>query len=137
MRGADLVGGQGAGMHRAPRSTTAIGVEIPGVGKIEYLEAEQRFKATCAKCQCARRRNAWEGSMEGQGRPLGALMAWLQACADGDDWWEHKAKGGYEYDDRKAARDELLLWDQHLVLFAKEVDAHLGHAIEPAVFQQG
>ena len=105
-----------------------ISVRVPewhGGGKIVYFPTSNKFWALCSKhgCKCRKSRTGAAGRIKAQGRPLGALLAWL---LDGDSYVseeDHKYLLSFEqipYETRCIAREMLAGTDGADGLFSKE-----------------
>ena len=101
-----------------------------GGGKICYYYGSQDFVAKCGchGSKCRRSRTRVEGRREPQGRPLGALMAWLMDADAFTCKSDHEATLSplceIDYDVRVVARDLLSEIDGADALFAQEKCLH-------------
>eukprot|EP00971_Amphidinium_carterae_P021778 429624-Amphidinium_carterae.3 len=89
-------------------------------GKISYYVSKQAFEAQCTlPCHCGgprcvitrgNRLKAVKGGQKGGGRPLGFLVAWLQAAESHSSRDNHRCPSNmfFLFEDRKAARAELM-----------------------------
>ena len=104
------------------------------LGQIRYSTTQDVFRAVCPRHgdDCHRQRAAFEGR-GGQGRPLGGLYRWLQRAEDCATRQQHMKLGMDSYNNRLAARHELLRLPgiDRLTQHERKQNETTGEGIEP------
>ncbi len=111
---------------------------IPGVGEIRHNARLSFLRAHCPQhgLECRRQRQTTAGRRRGQGRPLGALICWLQEAGNHPTQAEHVASVTAGFAQRQAARQFLKTVPGSERFFTYERDAtasDLGDGEEPEV----
>lgn len=128
---------------RRPRGPeAALGLRRPGLpevayvlpgnnGEIRYNTNSDVFRALCPYHEdCHRQRAAFEGR-SGQGRPLGALLRWVQQGDGLPSRQEHMKLRVDTHENRLRARRELLLMHNVQTITQYERRQRPGEGIEP------
>ena len=119
-----------------------FGVEVQG-GSIRYFESSHSFRATCKnpahrfdghECQLSRTSHAFRSSCNG--RPLGALLAWLHLNDHKECQFRHDHRCSnfiihLPFELRNRLRNELKASDAGLKLLSYERDRVGGESEEP------
>eukprot|EP00435_Cladocopium_sp_Y103_P044219 s1635_g12.t1 len=124
--------GEATATRRA--SISELNVDVAPFGSIRYNLSDNFFRAIC-QCEghqhCQRKRTAAAGRHPGQGRPLGALVAWLQSADQYPSRKEHVEAPAAPLEDRQAGREFFQCIDDEETLLNLERDKRDGEPDEP------
>lgn len=111
-----------------------LSVDVAPFGSIRYNLSDNFFRAIC-HCEghehCQRKRTAAAGRHPGQGRPLGALVAWLQSADKYPSRKEHIEAPPAPLEDRREGREFFKYIDDEEELVCLERDKRDGEPDEP------
>ena len=113
------------------KSGTEIKFELLELGRLVYYPKSQTFSAFCTKHEDCRRSRTAKSGNAGQGRPLGALVAWLMLSEKFNDHFEHVRLCVPSYKERKEARELLKAKDGYESFSSYERPLRPGEEEEP------
>lgn len=121
-----------------PSRLAEVTFEIPNLGTLRFYATRNEFVAHCThqqghdRCRLSRSSSAsLAGNREGQGRPLGLLVAWLQAAHGFQDGRAHVRMPRPDLATRQAAREFLKTLEGSGALLLAERPRRAGEPEEP------